>query len=95
MTGWEIDALVESDRSRAWEEQNAPDPFAEYMKVASKRILESTSHISIAEDQLVTAYNFLDGSPMGKTIDAYIEKLSDMRFELISLAKKYGRGERE
>ena len=91
----EIDSLVESERSRAWEEQNAPDPFAEYMKVASKYVLVSASHISVAEDQLANAYNLLYGSPMQETIGAYIEKLSDMRCDLKSLAEKYERGIRE
>ena len=91
----EIDFLVESERSRVWEELNAPDPFAEYMKVASKYVLVSASHISVAEDQLANAYHLLEGSPMQKAIGAYIEKLSDMRFELKSLAEKYERGIRE
>lgn len=95
MSPSEIDFLVESERSRAWEEQNAPDPFAEYMKIASKSILASAIHISVAEEKLENAYNLLVCSPMQETIGAYIEKLSDMWCELKSLAEKYERGIRE
>lgn len=95
MSPSEIDFLVDSERSRAWEEQNAPDPFTECMKVASKYVLASAIHISVAEDKLSNAYNLLEGSPMQETIGTYIEKLSDMRCELKSLAEKYERGIRE
>ena len=92
---FDVDSIVEADRSSAWENLNAPDPFAKQMKSASTDILESTSFVSIAEDRLIEAYCELEGSPMQKTVEDFLEKLSDMRCDLISLAKKYGRGERE
>ena len=92
---FDVDSLVEADRARQWEKLNEPDPFEKQMKSASKDILESTSFISIAEDRIVEAYYELEGSPMQKTVEDLLEKLSDMRFDLIALSRKYGRGERE
>ena len=92
---FDIDALIESDRARQWEELNAPDPFEKQMKSASKEILEATSFISIAEDRLTEAYYELEDSPMQKTVAEWLEKVSDLRCDLKSLSEKYGRGERE
>ena len=95
MNGWEIDALVEADRARAWEELNAPDPFEKQMKDASSHLFDSASFLSIAEDRLTDAYYALEGTPMQEKISEYIEKISDIRCEFQSLANKYERGERE
>lgn len=91
----EIDFLVESECSRAWEELNAPDPFENQMRSASKDVLETAGFLSIAEDRITEAFYKLEGSPIQETVGAYIEKLSDMRCELKSLAEKYERGIRE
>ena len=92
---FDVDSLVESDRAREWERLNEPDPFEKQMKSASKEILEASSFISIAEDRLTDAYYELEGSPMQKTIEDFLEKLSEMRCDLKSLSEKYGRSERE
>lgn len=92
---YDVDSLVEADRAREWERINEPDPFEKQMKSASKEILEASSFVSIAEDRITEAYYELEGSPMQKTVEDYLEKLSDMRCELISLSEKYERGERE
>ena len=92
---YDIDSIVEADRAREWERLNEPDPFEKQMKSASKDILEASSFISIAEDRIADAYYELEGSPMQKTVEDFLEKLSDLRCDLISLSRKYGRGERE
>ena len=92
---FDVDSLVESDRAREWERLNEPDPFEKQMKSASKDILEASSFVSIAEDRLTDAYYELEGSPMQKTIEDFLEKLSEMRCDLKTLSEKYGRGERE
>lgn len=92
---YEVDSLVEADRAREWERINEPDPFEKQMKSASKEILEASSFVSIAEDRITEAYYELEGSPMQKTVEDFLEKLSEMRCDLKALSEKYGRGERE
>ena len=92
---YDVDSLVEADRARQWERLNEPDPYEKQMKSASKDILEATSFVSIAEDRLIDAYYELEGSPMQKIVEDWLEKMSDMRCDLIALSHKYGRGERE
>lgn len=92
---FDIDSIVEADRAREWERLNEPDPFEKQMKSASKEILEASSFVSVAEDRLTEAYYELEGSPMQKTVEELLEKVSDLRCDLKSLSEKYGRGERE
>lgn len=92
---YDVDSLVEADRAREWERLNKPDPYEKQMKSASKDILEASSFVSVAEDRLTDAYYELEGSPMQKTVEDFLEKLSEMRCDLKALSEKYGRGERE
>ena len=95
MTGWEVQALKESEDARIWEELNAPDPFERQMKSASISIKEAADFLNICTDRLVDAGCDLDETPMRNRIDSLCEVLEEYRCELKQLAEMYRKGVRE
>ena len=95
MNGWQVQAMWEADAAAEWERLNAPDPCEKQMKSAAVDITEASHFVDIAEDRLGEATAELYGTPMEAVVESWLDQLENIRFELKSLAEKYGRGERE
>lgn len=95
MESWEVDFLVESDRAKAWEELNAPDPCEKMLISSAKDIKEATSFIDIAENRLYDAMAELSETPMEDKVASFLDQLQSLRVDLQILAETYGKGVRE
>lgn len=91
---WQLDLMYENESDRLWEKLNAPDPYEKEMKEAAIDIWDAADKLDSAEEELSAAFADLYDTPLRDSISDYMEKISDIRYELYDLAKKYERGER-
>ena len=95
MTGWEVQAAVEAENARIWEELNAPDPYDEVLRNASTGMKTAIDLIDKAENALCDAISELSNTPMEDRVAAFLDQLVDLKIDIRVLAEKYERGQRE
>ena len=81
--------------SKAWEEQNAPDPCAEALKNASVGLREAESFLDIATDRMNDSAAFLNDTPMQAKVLSLMDQIEEIGCDLRAMYGKYERGERE
>ena len=95
VNGWQIQAMWERNTANLWEALNAPDPYEDQMKEASKEIRLAIGNLAQAENYLLDAMNALSGSPMESVVASLITEIEERQSELRSLEMKYAKGVRE
>ena len=95
MNGWQVQEMVEREAAELWERLNAPDPEADRMKEAAKRLRCGLDSIDNGLDWVADAISKVDGTPMADKLQSFLDSFEKLSDELEDLTEKYERGERE
>ena len=91
----DVDAMWEADAAAEWERLNAPDRYADMLKESAKDVKKAKSELEQAIDRLWDASSILSETPMQAKVEAFIDSIEDLKYELCRLEICWERGERE
>lgn len=95
MTAWQVEDMVATDRSNAWEELNAPDPLEAYLMDAALSLKKAIESLDKAIDFVAEGAAALVGSPLEYKVGSFVDDLDGIKADLKAMQERYERGCRE